>query len=633
MLSIKKIGSCFISASFFLHLVVGAPIGLPADLNADQAVDFDALLDGSLGNLPALWLTYSGILAEAAHSLETEDRQLEVPGLDTIFNLPATKLSPRDDRTDKENGAVAGTFMSSMLVPVVTGSLDDGLTEGLCKSLINGATGMAGAYIGQEMGKVLYPPGNGTSGNGTSASGIEQGIVPGTFFGSVVTNTLGTGLTKSICEAFLPELMKSIEYGAADIAEQTARTLNQGFKEVLTTHLTENLEVDAARAVRFASQMEETLRIVDNTGSLAKAVEFLNQELVATTGDVAEAVVANLASKPAISSLAQLSLKTLASLPIQGTPGLAMFPFDRAAEPKKLMSRFMSHFENTQEFAKSLGGPVAESATTVTPAVEALAEGAQLVAEGVGSNMAGQAGKVIKGATNFAKNFLGGLPNPLAVLPNPFAGLFHRGGHHAAPGLDEGGNNGNNGNGGEHRAQATVTVNNNGAPAMLAVHTTTVTVTTGLPQPGLPTPNQNMGFPIEASCTSHETLAVYTTSTQYLNEVVTQTQTVLQAVPTYVATTITNIVQIPQYETTTATQTVTEVIQSIQTVQYPVYDTSVAVVTQTAWVQATAWVQDDTLPTATQEIQAQSTPQQVCTNEPANNVCRKILLFWNTCWW
>jgi hypothetical protein len=42
---------------------------------------------------------------------------------------------------------VARRIISSLLVPTVTSIIDDGLAVGLCTSLVNGATGMAGTTV------------------------------------------------------------------------------------------------------------------------------------------------------------------------------------------------------------------------------------------------------------------------------------------------------------------------------------------------------------------------------------------------------------------------------------------------------------------------------------------------------
>ncbi|KAH6882505.1 hypothetical protein BKA58DRAFT_464460 [Alternaria rosae] len=501
---------------YFTGLTAGVPIA-PAfrlttrqPIEPDIQVDFNALLDGSLGNLPAFWITSHSLLAEAAPS----------------SNLT---FSSREDRTDKENGLVAAAFISSLLVPAATGIADNGVTGGICNAIISGAGGMAGAVVGQEAGKTLYPPGNGTDGNGTSAPEMEQGIVPGAFIGSVVTNSLGTALAKSICDKFLPDIESVIKEAEAGVAGRVANSLNRGLKEVLVSQL-EDMKVETARAVQFASQLEETIRLVDSTGSLATAFEYLNRELATNTAELAEAVGAKLLSKPAISSLVQLSHNTLANLPVASVDGIALLPFDPAADPMGMMAKFANHYRNTMEFAKTLGGQIQEGANRVAPALSTLSQSVESAMQDVDSIVPGTANRLIKDATGAAKSILDHIPNPLHGLPNPFDALFHHGGHgsghssghHAAPGS-------NNGGGGDsHCAQATVTV------------------TTTLPPAPTQTPNRNLATPTQGSCTSYQVVPTYTTSTQYATAVTTQVQT------------ISSYVQIPQYFATTTTQTVSK---------------------------------------------------------------------------
>ncbi|KAI4669064.1 uncharacterized protein J4E79_001107 [Alternaria viburni] len=368
-------------------LTAGVPIAPAFHLTArqpiepDLQIDFNALLDGSLGNLPAIWITSHSLLAEAAPS----------------SNLT---VSSREDRTDKENGLVAAAFISSLLIPAATGIADNGVTGGLCNAIINGAGGMAGAVVGQEAGKTLYPQGNGTDGNGTSAPEMEQGIVPGAFIGSVVTNSLGTALAKSICDKFLPDVEDVIKEAEAGVAGRVANSLNRGLKEVLVSQL-EDMGVETARAVQFASQMEETIRLVDSTGSLATAFEYLNRELATNTAELAEAVGAKLLNKPAISNLVQLSHNTLANLPVAGVDGIALLPFDPAADPIGMMAKFTNHYRNTMEFAKTLGGKIKEGANRVSPALDTVSQSVESAMQGVDSIIPGTANRLIKDATVF----------------------------------------------------------------------------------------------------------------------------------------------------------------------------------------------------------------------------------------
>ena len=521
-------------------LTAGVPIAPAGHLTARQSIepdlqiDFNALLDGSLGNLPAIWITSHSLLAEAAPS----------------SNLT---VSSREDRTDKENGLVAAAFISSLLVPAATGIADNGVTGGLCNAIINGAGGMAGAVVGQEAGKTLYPQGNGTDGNGTSAPEMEQGIVPGAFTGSVVTNSLGTALAKSICDKFLPDVEDVIKEAEAGVAGRVANSLNRGLKEVLVSQL-EDMKVETARAVQFASQLEETIRLVDSTGSLATAFEYLNRELATNTAELAEAVGAKLLNKPAISNLVQLSHNTLANLPVASVDGIALLPFDPAADPIGTMAKFTNHYRNTMEFAKTLGGQIQEGANRVAPALDTLSQSVESAMQDVDSIIPGTANRLIKDATGAAISILDHIPNPLHSLPNPFDALFHHGGHgsgrssdhHAAPGSNHGGN------GESHCAQATVTITTTLSPAPTQ------------------TPNRNLATPTLGSCTSYQVIPTYTTFTRHATAVITQMQTV------------SSYVQVPQYVTTTVTQ----VVQTAQVVQIMEHVTQTA--TQTVKVQAVA---------------------------------------------
>jgi hypothetical protein len=90
-----------------------------------------------------------------------------------------------------------GALISNLLLPAATNSIDDGLAVTLCTALGNGAAGMAGTVVVQEGSEAIYPT------NDTSASEWEQVIISGTFIGSIVTNSVATALSKSLCKGLI----------------------------------------------------------------------------------------------------------------------------------------------------------------------------------------------------------------------------------------------------------------------------------------------------------------------------------------------------------------------------------------------------------------------------------------------
>ena len=154
-----------------LMCFLGATVGAPRTAAQDDSIDYNALLDGSLGYMPAQWMVSQGLLAEmdAANSTGTTILQ----GTSTSTGTISPSSEPSDDnRDDKENGAVLGTLIGGLLVPQAFNIIDDGLAAGVCKSLINGAGAMAGLVVGQEAGKSLYPAGdeNDTTSSNNSSS-------------------------------------------------------------------------------------------------------------------------------------------------------------------------------------------------------------------------------------------------------------------------------------------------------------------------------------------------------------------------------------------------------------------------------------------------------------------------------
>jgi hypothetical protein len=93
-----------------------------------------------------------------------------------------------------------------------------------------------------------------------------------------VGNGVGSALSRTLCSKLVPGFEKIWKAAKPDAMMKMAKVMEQGLQEVLTAHLKE-MGVDAAKATQFASQLQETLRTVDQVG-IPDAFEQLNRHLL-----------------------------------------------------------------------------------------------------------------------------------------------------------------------------------------------------------------------------------------------------------------------------------------------------------------------------------------------------------------
>ncbi|EAT83099.2 hypothetical protein SNOG_09834 [Parastagonospora nodorum SN15] len=261
---------------------------------SSTSIDFNTLLDGSLGFFPSTWLVSKAALLEL-NNADVEKRALTAPSAST--ELPSPEPSSLD-RTPKENGAVMATFISGMLVPAFFNVKDNGMAGGICRSLMTSAGSMTAAVIGQEAAKDIY-------GNNSTNSQFEQGVIPGSFIGSVIGNGAGHALSRTLCKRILPEFgpwLKSVDGPKAT----TAKLLTEALPQILTKQL-EGLGVQPARALSFATELTDTIKIAD-TMTLSDAFKFLEQQTVSTAAELATV------SRPVLDAMAQLTSASVEAL-------------------------------------------------------------------------------------------------------------------------------------------------------------------------------------------------------------------------------------------------------------------------------------------------------------------------------
>lgn len=153
----------FILAMLGLHAAAASSI----QATQSQNVDFNALLDGTLGSMPAMLLATHGALAALNSTAPSLALRSETSSATDTSTAPANR--------DKENGAVMGSFIGAALLAPIR-IQDGGVLTGICQTLVAGATAMGATVVGQEAGKGIYP-------HNSTAPDFEQGPVPGASIG------------------------------------------------------------------------------------------------------------------------------------------------------------------------------------------------------------------------------------------------------------------------------------------------------------------------------------------------------------------------------------------------------------------------------------------------------------------
>lgn len=350
-INMVRLSSCLTATLAVAASFAEVASSMSKQLTHGDSVDFNTLLDGSLGYMPALWLVSHGALLELYDNISSTAKTAQELAVTTGITISISPQPSDTHRTSKESGAVLAGFIGGMLVPPIFNIIDSTIAGGLCKSLVNSAGAMASAVVGQEAGKTLYPEGK----HNSTASGFEQGVIPGAFFGSIVGAGADTALSRTLCDRLVPGFEKTWKAATPGTVERISRVLNRGLREVLTEH-SKGMNVDAARATQFASQLEETLRLADHVG-IADALEHLNRELISQTAQLTKAVGrgAKGVSTPALNNLARLSVQTLSLGILPLGDGISFSP---APGSIGFLQTFTDQYTKELGFTKTVPGVV-----------------------------------------------------------------------------------------------------------------------------------------------------------------------------------------------------------------------------------------------------------------------------------
>lgn len=109
----------------------------------NPSIDFNAALDGSLANLPAMSIISQGLLRELERSNEVEVSGEAGSAQDSWVRST--------NRTGKENGQAFASLIGGMLIPEFFKIKADGPVAGKCRGIIDSAVSMSGAVVTQEV--------------------------------------------------------------------------------------------------------------------------------------------------------------------------------------------------------------------------------------------------------------------------------------------------------------------------------------------------------------------------------------------------------------------------------------------------------------------------------------------------
>jgi len=367
----------------------------PTQTDQQPQVDFNALLDGSLGDMPALWIASQALLVELN---QTNDANFP-PTKALAQSAPAPSPSG-SGRADKENGAVMAAFIGGMMIPAVFSIKDKGPAQGLCSALMQSAGSMTGALVGQEVAKGLY-------GNDTTASEFEQGVVPAAFIGSIAGNGAATAVSRTLCSKLVPDFGKWWkDMHPGDIAK-TSRLLNRGLQPVLSTHL-EGLGVETSRAVQFASQLSEIMRMIDRVDR-PRAFEHLNRQMTDVSAELASGIAETdlPPARPALEAMVRLTAQAgewihpdaTNPLPLETTPPKTLGLFER----------FLGHYKKYLDAAKKIP-KVGKVAGDLQKVIGGLQDSTKKAVQFTKDKLPDKATDALKNGFTAAKSALKGLP-------------------------------------------------------------------------------------------------------------------------------------------------------------------------------------------------------------------------------
>lgn len=344
---------------FGLHLVNtwASPLAT-RDEHETKHIDYNAMFDGSLGNLPAMWLVSQGALA----------------GFKTANSTHILRRQEDQARTDLENGAVMAAFISQMLLLPVK-IHDKNAVQGMCQALFAGATAMGAAVVGQESGEEVF------NGNSTSDDDLAQGALPAGFIGGSFTAVIGTTLSKTICDRFeskssKPELPTRPGLDALeDLVQLPGRILGDAACLAIS-NLASELGIDLARGLHFGQQLREILQVTEQIG-LVDTVRHATTEMTRQVQSLSSLAKTpqNLApAKAALAALAALAAESTLLLGIENSATPTQIPENTALESIETIT---SHMGATLDFTATLP-ETAALATNLRPGMESLARAVRL---------------------------------------------------------------------------------------------------------------------------------------------------------------------------------------------------------------------------------------------------------------
>jgi hypothetical protein len=234
--------------------------------------------------------------------------------------------------TNKLDGAAAGSFLASLLIP------SPPRPNHSHHNAYSAASTACRSLVDTDIAKAL-------SGRNHSQHEVPRGTAGSSFV---------VGLSRALCNSLVP----GFEYLWDGPRLETA--LNSSFHKLVSAHMTD-VGGSPEGAAAFATQLEDKLRVVDKAGSVEKAFELTTRGLGMDTTTLDLFAALNTKSQPAIREYIKLCLNTYNRLWNKRT-NMGLTLWQHSQEPNVLV-KTLTHIAMTSlQNATRFGGKISISA-------------------------------------------------------------------------------------------------------------------------------------------------------------------------------------------------------------------------------------------------------------------------------
>ncbi|USP76271.1 hypothetical protein yc1106_03545 [Curvularia clavata] len=361
--------NCLVPLASFLFVLLSKVDGgfsRPLNGNFEWDIDFNTLLEGDLGATPAVWLTSQSIVVELK-AREDRDHGLRPVGQDV-------------------NGGEAGSYLASLLV-TPSDSIDvthghetnnSAIAGDICRSLVN---------LPKVTGKPM----------------IDLETLQNRVLKSILGNGFVLESTRNLCKNLVPGIEAAWEQNKCPWRDARIKiAMNSSFQKVLSAHLTD-LGIGEARALRFAGELEATLRLVDSTSSLEGAFENLVRELMSNISTLVLRGSAEQSAVPSLREFTKLSDNAARRLP-QGPIPVGTSQLRDADNPICIIGTFTEIAMSSLRIAADLGGRMEVAANSATSVMDHLHAATLACRSGFLETMASKNAELRRNSTTELRN-------------------------------------------------------------------------------------------------------------------------------------------------------------------------------------------------------------------------------------